>query len=377
MIRRDLRPLAVWLVFALVLGALMVASAAPVWALPLYASREGIKCASCHFDPNGGGMRNDFGFDYDKNRHSMEQDARWDSVQITPQVNNWIRLGLDTRVLYVADHINGRSGFSDTFFPMQGNFRFAITPHEHLAVVGSYGIMIDAPNTPQPYMARELYAKIIGLPDGGFAKIGRFRPPFGLRQDDHTSFVRIPEFLGYDSQKEDAGISVGSVGRHGWFELALTNGGEPFNQNVSALSGKIAWAWMPLQGGISAYHLGHDDAFSGTHRDRLSMYLTKTVKRFTAMGEIAGGTDHSLGRETNKLASFGELVYRASRGVNVRGKWDYFDSHDPTLGIWRRYSGEVDVAPWPFTEFQFAYRRYDYATTADVDELLAQLFVPF
>jgi len=358
-------------------GAWLGSSASPAVALPLYASREGAKCASCHFDPNGGGMRNDFGFDYDKNRHSMEQESRWDSVQITPQVNNWIRLGLDTRVLYVADHINGISGFKDSFFPMQGNFRFAITPHEHLAVLGSYGIVIQEPGFPEPYMARELYAKIQNLPDGGFAKVGRFRVPFGLRQDDHTSFTRIPEFLGYDSQKEDAGISVGSVGKHGWFELALTNGGEPFDQNVDAVSGKIAWAWMPLQGGFSAYHLGASDAFSGTHSDRLSLYLTKTYKRWTAMGEYAGGTNHNFGRETNKRAGFGELVYRASRGVNVRGKYDYFDSHDPFLGIWRRYSGEVDVAPMPFTEFQFAYRRYDYAKTADVDELLAQLFVPF
>jgi len=346
----------------------------------LYASREGAKCASCHFDPNGGGMRNDFGFDYDKNRHSMEQESRWDSVQITPQVNNWIRLGLDTRVLYLADHVNGRSGFMDSFFPMQGNFRFAITPHEHLAMIGSYGILLASNELDAlPYMARELYAKIQGLPDGGFAKIGRFRVPFGLRQDDHTSFTRIPEFLGYDSQKEDAGISVGSVGKHGWFELALTNGGEPFNQDVSALSGKIAWAWIPLQGGVSAYHVDSNDAFSfsGSHKDRWSLYLTKTYKKLTGMGEYARGTNHEFGEETNKVASFGELVYRVSRGVNVRGKYDYFDSHEPALVIWRRYSGEVDVAPMPFTEFQFAYRRYNYATTADVDELLAQLFVPF
>lgn len=38
--------------------------AALMWArgsesLPLYATRTGLLCASCHFDPNGGGPRNE------------------------------------------------------------------------------------------------------------------------------------------------------------------------------------------------------------------------------------------------------------------------------------------------------------------------------
>ena len=36
--------------------------------LPLYAARTGLKCQNCHFDPNGGGPRNDFGFMFARNR---------------------------------------------------------------------------------------------------------------------------------------------------------------------------------------------------------------------------------------------------------------------------------------------------------------------
>ena len=95
-----------------VLGAaltllLSAAVAAPAGALPIYASREGTKCVSCHFDPNGGGIRNDFGFSYGKNRHSMDPEDRWADVTVSPQLNDWIRLGVDTRMTYIASHVQG------------------------------------------------------------------------------------------------------------------------------------------------------------------------------------------------------------------------------------------------------------------------------
>ena len=95
-------------------------------ALPLYASREGATCVTCHFDPNGGGMRNDFGFDYGKNRHSMGAEDRWSNVTVTPQLNDWIRLGLDMRFMYYASHRGGSdptSTTTSTFFPMQGQMK--------------------------------------------------------------------------------------------------------------------------------------------------------------------------------------------------------------------------------------------------------------
>ena len=173
---------------AVALVATLVMAAAPARALPLYASREGTKCASCHFDPNGGGMRNEFGFNYDKNRHSMEEETKFGSIDVDPQINEWIRLGVDMRTTYIVETAND----SYAFFPMQANLRVAITPHEHLTVVGSHGITVDEPPVSflAPYVAREFYALFHDLPKNAFVQVGRFRVPFGLRQDDHTSFTR-------------------------------------------------------------------------------------------------------------------------------------------------------------------------------------------
>jgi hypothetical protein len=104
--------------------------------------------------------------------------------------------------------------------------------------------------------------------------VGKFRIPFGLRQDDHTSFVRSEDFLPFDSQVEDAGIAVGSTGRNGWFELAFTNGEAAFLERAQTLSGKVAWSYPWLQGGLSGYHR-YDESL-GQSRDRWSLYLTRT-----------------------------------------------------------------------------------------------------
>jgi hypothetical protein len=367
-------------------AAILVAFAAFVWAvsavparaLPLYASREGTKCASCHFDPNGGGMRNEFGFSYDKNRHSMEEETKFGNIDVNPQLNDWIRLGVDMRTIFIVDHFEDGSG-TYAFFPMQANLRVAITPHEHLAVVGSHGITVDDQDSViiPPYVAREFYALFHDLPKNAFIQVGRFRVPFGLRQDDHTSFTR--EFLPYDSQKEDTGIALGSVGKNGWFEFSYTNGeADPIIGDAQALAGKVAWSFPWLQGGLSGYH-----DMNGNDATRWSLYLTRTFHSLTLLGEYAGGTDESSIGDINSMAAFVEGVYRVSRAVNVRAKFDYVDpdrDRDRTLN--RRYLLGLDVEPVPFAQFKLSYSRYNPSVPTgfseyDYDEYLAQLYVPF
>ena len=58
------------LLLALSLGSLLVAKRAQT--TPLWAARTGNLCGQCHFDPNGGGPRNDYGFMFARNRHSLK-----------------------------------------------------------------------------------------------------------------------------------------------------------------------------------------------------------------------------------------------------------------------------------------------------------------
>ncbi|HEU4765072.1 MAG TPA: hypothetical protein VFT93_05400, partial [Candidatus Eisenbacteria bacterium] len=216
------RPLARLGAPALGAALLMGFASPPAAALPLYASREGDVCQTCHVDPNGGGIRNEFGFSYEKNRHSTEPEERWASVTVKPRLNDWITVGVDMRVLYDATHVNGdsRTLAISTFFPMEGQVNLAVMPHEHLTLVASHGLVVDEPGFPTGYVAREIYGMIEGLPGESYARVGRFRLPFGLRQDDHTSFTRDPDVLLYDSQKPSAGLELGRIGAQAFFQAA-------------------------------------------------------------------------------------------------------------------------------------------------------------
>jgi len=344
-------------------------------ALPLYASREGKACVACHYDPNGGGMRNDFGFLYGKNRHGLDTEEKWSKVTVDPRLNEWVAIGVDTRVLYIASHTRGGPTLgASTFFPMQGQLNVAVTPHDYLTVVMSRGIAIDT----DLYQARELYGLIHDLPHSLFAKIGRFRLPFGLRQDDHTSYIR-QEFLPYNAQADDAGIEVGVAATSHFGQLSFTNGsGTISGDRAQTVAAKAGVASRAISAGVSGFHQ-FQETTAITH-DRWGAYAMSSWQRFTLIGEYGGGTTEAplLGGTRNLWAGFAELDYRLARGINLRGKFDYNEPNKDASGdLSRRYTVEADFAPVPFTELKLSFRRHNEEPGEPFQEYLAQFYFPF
>ncbi len=350
---------------------------APSWvvALPLYASREGKTCVSCHHDPNGGGMRSDFGFLYLKNRHGLDTEQKWADVTVDPRLNEWVQIGMDTRVLYVASHTEGgRTLGTSSFLPMQGELNVAISPHDHLDVVMSHGITID----PNSFVVRELYGLIQDLPHDIYAKVGRFRLPFGLRQDDHTSLIRTTQFLPYDSQLDEAGIEIGTAGARYFGQLSFTNGdGTISAERAQTLAAKTGFAGQRLAAGISGFHQYRE--LTAVTNDRWGAYALSTWKKFTLLGEYDRGTEEAPLGTRNLSGTFAELDYRAARGINIRGKIDYLDPDDEVSGdLYRRWLVEADIVPVPFTEMKLSYRSHDdEGPFGEYQEYLVQFFFPF
>src|SRR5438034_10932367 len=94
------------------LGSLLLSRGAHT--LPLYAARTGNMCAQCHFDPNGGGPRNDFGFAFAKNRHSLAADTsgEWKDLNLTNHVGETMPLyfGVNQRFMMFANHTIANRG---------------------------------------------------------------------------------------------------------------------------------------------------------------------------------------------------------------------------------------------------------------------------
>ena len=351
--------------------------------LPLYAARQGLKCASCHFDPNGGGPRNEFGFAFARNRHSLEADtaAAWKDLDLTNRASDRLPLyvGLNQRFMLFANSTTKADSLDRlAFFNMENALYMVFQPHARLTLVYSRD-GFDGTSTTQ-----DAFGLIGGFPSGGYLKAGRFRTPFGLRMDDHSlatrngflDFQTGQTFLPYDPRHPDMGIEAGAD-RGGLFgRAAFTDGAssfdglEPFAEAFTLKLGHNApWG----QGAVSLYddylkdgagpfkRATRWDAYALTHRGPLAL-----------IGELGAGTDEAvLGGRRNLLAAFAEADYAVHRGANLRVRYDLFQGDRDgalllrpdgstvsrrDLATFQRYALEGEFVPVPFAELRWALR---------------------
>src|SRR5205814_586739 len=134
--RITLRVVPVLIVLAALAPLFLVPT--PGKSTPLYAARTGLACANCHFDPNGGGPRNAFGFAFAKNRHSTdsETDGAFKDLDLTNKVSEQLPLyfGVNSRLMALADDARTPPDGVDRFgfFSMETQLHMAFQPHPRL-----------------------------------------------------------------------------------------------------------------------------------------------------------------------------------------------------------------------------------------------------
>ena len=359
--------------------------------LPLYAARQGLQCQSCHFDPNGGGPRNDFGFAFAKNRHTLEPDtsAAWKDLDLTNRVGDRmpVYFGVNQRFMLIANAASKSDSLDRLgFFNMENALYVVFQPHSRLALVYSRDGFNDGATT------QDAFGILNGLPGGMYLKAGRFRTPFGLRMDDHTvatrnaflDFESGQTFLPYDPRKPDMGLEVGADRGPLFGRASFTNGAsdifgpQPF---AEAFTGKLGFNQSRGQVAVSVY----DNYVKGStflqRATRWDAYGLTHFGRLAFIGDLAAGTD-KIAREgdRNLLAGFAEADYAFNRAVNVRVRYDLFEGYrDGTLitrpdgsqvslsdlTTYNRYAIEGEFVPVPFAELRWALRLVDPRASAD------------
>ena len=158
--------------------------------LPLYAARTGLMCQNCHFDPNGGGPRNDFGFAFAKNRHALEAEdstSAWHDLTLTNRVgeNFPLYVGVNQRFMLITNSTLQSDSLDRLgFFNMENALHLTFQPHARLTMVYTRDGFDGGSSS------KEAFGMIGGFPLGGYLKAGRIRTPFGMRMDDHTVATR-------------------------------------------------------------------------------------------------------------------------------------------------------------------------------------------
>src|SRR5215471_1222904 len=278
----------------------------PGESTPLYSTRTGLACANCHFDPNGGGPRNAFGFAYAKNRHSMDAETSgvFKDLDLTNRVSEQLPLyfGVNQRFMTLVDE----GGQSDTdpdrfgFFSMETELHLAFQPHSRLTLVYTQdGFGTDARVT------REAWG-MLGLTPNYYLRAGLFRSPFGLRMDDHTVATRngFTDFqnqvfvLPYDPRIADQGFELGGTRGELQGRIAFTNGSSsPLNAtertHAQTIAGKLAYVDERYQLGLSGYDEWAPATINNprARADRWGAYATTRRGAVSLIGEVVAGTD--------------------------------------------------------------------------------------
>lgn len=359
--------------------------------VPLYAARQGLMCQSCHFDPNGGGPRNDFGFAFARNRHALEADTTgaWKDLNLVNKVGDNFPLyfGVNQRLMYIANRQLAPRGLDHSgFYDMESSLHFAFQPHPRLTLVYSHDGFDEF-----AVVTKEAFG-ILSLTPDLYLRAGQFRVPFGLRLDDHTvatrnsflDFETGQAFLPYDPRRTDRGVEVGGS-RGLWFGRAsFTDGASnPLgfaNTNAQAEAAKLGFNLSHVQGAASfyddySYGVGPSQRVRAT---RWGYYGLGHAGPFAFLGEIAAGTDRFVASSpgpdvrVNLLAGWAEADWSPARAYNFRVRYDHLEldrASDPAVrdqNTYNRYALEGEVVPVPFAEIRWALRLIDPVATRDV-----------
>ncbi len=385
------RVLPVLLIVASLASLLTARSAQTV---PLYAARTGLMCQSCHFDPNGGGPRNDFGFAFARQRHSLTPDdstSAWAGLDLTNRVSDTFPLYFGVNQRFMA--LTNTTAQSDSidrfgFYNMENNIFMAFQPHPKLTLVYSRDGFEGSSTTKDAF-------GMIGLSANSYLKAGRFRNPFGLRLDDHTvatrnSFLDFqqgiapePGFLPYDPRQPDEGLEYGLT-HGGWFgRTAFTNGN---SATSPVFNGRYAEAWSAKVGYNHPRFQVAGSFYDDYFKKGGSLYGYKRTTRWGAyglshwnklafLGELDAGTDRvPSGEKVNKIAGFAEVDYAPVRWTNVRVRYDAVSLDRGGLlvpadqGSFTRWALEGEFVPVPFAEIRWALRYIDPKLGADPND---------
>ena len=181
-------------------------------ALPRMSATSGAPCTTCHFNPDGGGLRSEIGWGTQWMTGAIDHDTTGLGFlhnRSTNRVLDWMAVGVDARVqvtrlgqptLSVDDagdpQVNAPRRAA---FPMQLQPYLAIAPSSSFNVQGSLdivpffyddGVSDDLCTTPYPgQTCGQAHLTVDPFDTGPSLRAGLFRPSLGIRHDDHSMLL--------------------------------------------------------------------------------------------------------------------------------------------------------------------------------------------
>ncbi|MCI0471970.1 MAG: hypothetical protein L0Y76_00120 [Ignavibacteria bacterium] len=341
--------------------ALLLIVSQNLFSYPRFSAYTGDKCADCHVNPQGGGMRNQYGQHFAKQNLQMDflKKLVTKKTNFSTQLNKNISIGGDVRIVHVGNE-NTSGPSTNTFLTMQGDFYANANVNDYISVYVAPGLQI--PNIPTKY---EVYGMVGNLPANIYFRAGRMTPTYGMKVVEHRAYQR-QSLLGTPYAANDGveiGLSPGFVN----FSAGLFNGlntsffdNDPKRMFVSSAD----FTFIPVEDkfnvnfGASFFNNPYNflDPVSGTQTDAIKQAFGGFAKfglfkRIALLGEVDFLENTQLSSMTRGIFGFGELNVIIVNGVELRTQYEIMKP-DRDEENNRTIRTSVGAALFPLTGFE-------------------------
>lgn len=281
---------------------------APAAAYPQFVFKGNGDCGSCHHSPSGGGFPNRWGresldvsFGKDWGLGPANDDLAYDPAN---PAGFAIDLGADVRLVPLFG-TDGDGSLGPTLIPMLTEIGGAVSFGRFIAYGGVTANKVYGEPPSYVVASREHW---LGYRAGSGVDIraGRLVLPFGIRQPDHTQYVR--EDFGFDKWDQSYGLEV-DIRREGWSLFA-----NAFAGDLSQVPGErqergiVLTPALELEGGTSVGLSVLASTSSARNRAAGSLFGRASLGGDAyVLGEVAI-QHHDAKDGPSKLSTVGEYV---------------------------------------------------------------------
>lgn len=317
-------------------------------AEPYLAVSQGSKCAACHVNPTGGGLRNAFGAAF--SQHHMA------AARLPAALPAWygslfegLRVGTDLRASASRTRVPTLAEQS-----AQGLDEWRVYVDAQL--IGDYlGVYLDEHVRPGKAVRQEAYVRLTTADQRWYAKAGQFYLPFGWRLQDNTAFVR--SLSGINMASPDKGVEFGFEA-DGWsVQIASSNGpGNVGPISGSQLTGQAVWVKPDWRVGLAFARTRS----SAGNRTATGLFGGLRTGPLAWLGEIdlVGDGGFPQGRR-RLLAALGEVNWALRQGHNLKFSAELLDPDRAVANDHKvRHSLLYELTPIPFVQLRAGYRRF-------------------
>lgn len=341
----------------LVILLLGLGLAAVARAEPYLAVDRGLKCAACHVNPTGGGLRNAFGAVFAQRLMAAntlpESFPTW-----TGGLHERLRVGADLRASASKTRMPSQEPVSQDGLDQLRVYLDAQLIRDHV------GVHLDQQLRPGRPERQEAYVRLTTADQRWYAKAGQLYLPFGWRLQDSTAFVR--SLSGINMASPDKGLELGYEADEWSVQLASSNGpGNVGPISGEQLTGQAVWIQPDWRVGLA---LARTNSSAG---DRLASGVFGGLRTGPVawLGEIVvvGDSGFPEGRR-RQLAMLGEANWKLRQGHNLKFTAELLDpdravSNDHKV----RHSIVYELTPIPFTQLRTGYRHHGGIPQNDFD----------